>query len=165
MSFDPENEYVSIGRADVEARADSGVLLRSGSTRVEVTALAPDLWRVGMFSHGRAPGYSTEAIARTQWDPVPLEFTEGADALTLSTTSGKATLSLDPLRIRFSDGDGRTFAADDPARGMGTVARPQGEPWAAPVGPAVRLYKQHPATERYFGCGERTSGLEKTDSH
>jgi alpha-glucosidase len=27
------------------------------------------------------------------------------------------------------------------------------------------VYKVHPATERYFGCGERTGGLEKTGSH
>ena len=34
-----------------------------------------------------------------------------------------------------------------------------------PLGPPGRVYKRHPPTERYFGCGERTGGLEKTDSH
>ncbi|MDQ3751735.1 MAG: glycoside hydrolase family 31 protein [Actinomycetota bacterium] len=159
------NEYVPIGRAEIEACTDSGVLLKSGSTRVEVTALAPDLWRVGMFGQGRTPRYSTEAIARTQWDPVPFEYSEGDGAITLSAASGIATVALDPLRIQFSDGNGRTFASDDPDKGMGTVAGSPGEPWAAPVGPAVRVYKRHALTERYFGCGERTSGLEKTDSH
>ncbi|MBA3349151.1 MAG: DUF5110 domain-containing protein [Actinobacteria bacterium] len=165
MSPYSADQYVSIGRAEVEARTNSGVLLRSGSAKVEVTALAPDLWRVGMFANGRMANYSTEAIARTRWDPVPLERSEGAGEVTLSTASGNATVELDPLRIRFSDGTGRTFAADHPEKGMGTVEGFSGEPWTAPVGPAVRLYKQHSHGERYFGCGERTSGLDKTDSH
>ena len=159
------HEYVPIGRAEVEARTDSGVALTSGSARVEVTALAPDLWRVGMFGHGRTPGYATEAIAKFRWDAVPIELTENGSSLTLSAMPGAVTIDLDPLRIRFSDDSGRTFASDDPAKGMGTVAGSPGEPWTAPVGPAVRLYKQRAPTERYFGCGERTSGLEKTDSH
>ena len=165
MSPNSDHAYVPIGRAELEARTESGALLRCGSTRVEVTALAPDLWRVGMFAQGRSPDYSTEAIAGTHWGPVSLEYAGGNDAVTLSAGSVTVTVALDPLRIHFTDDDGRTFAADDPAHGMGTVAGSPGEPWTSPVGPAVRLYKQHPATEHYFGCGERTSGLEKTDSH
>lgn len=165
MSLGPEQEYGPIGRAVVEERTASGVLLQSGSTRVEVTALAPDLWRVGMFPHGRAPGYSSEAIARSKWEPVPLELGDGNGAVTLTSSAGTATVALDPLRIGFSDDDGRVFAADDPVKGMGVVAGEPREPWNAPIGPGVRVHKQHPPTERYFGCGERTSGLDKTDSH
>ena len=36
---------------------------------------------------------------------------------------------------------------------------------AALIGPPVRLQHARGEGERYFGCGERTSGLEKTGSH
>ena len=34
-----------------------------------------------------------------------------------------------------------------------------------PLGAPARVYKRHPPATRYFGCGERTGGLDKTDSH
>ena len=34
-----------------------------------------------------------------------------------------------------------------------------------PLGAPARAYKQHAPGTHYFGCGERTGGLEKTGSH
>ena len=48
---------------------------------------------------------------------------------------------------------------------MGAVETPEADVFSEPLGSPVRLYKRREAGERYFGCGERTSGLEKTGSH
>lgn len=76
-----------------------------------------------------------------------------------------ALVQLDPLRIGFRDAVGRPFAVDDPELGMGVVG--EALPW--PVGDAlgrpVQLFKRPDPDERYFGCGERTGGLEKTGSY
>jgi alpha-glucosidase len=48
---------------------------------------------------------------------------------------------------------------------MGIVERPEASVLTAPLGNPVRMYKRRERGERYFGCGERTGGLEKTGSH
>jgi alpha-glucosidase len=135
-----------------------------------VTALAPDLFRIGFFPHGRPVDYSSFAVVSKEWQPGPLTIVEEADEVTLATSDASAHLSLDPLRIRFTDHTGRAFAVDDPDFGMGCfmasgdapvdLANPSGT-----LGVPVRVYKQHMANERYFGCGERTGELNKTGSH
>jgi alpha-glucosidase len=134
----------SPGRAEVEAVTPRGVRLRAGDALVEVAALAPDLFRVGFFPDGQPARYDSPAIARDDW-PAAGEWRDGG----LATAEATAHVELDPLRISFSDSHG-TFAADDPG---------------LEIGPAVRVRKARGDGERFFGCGERTSGLEKTGSH
>ena len=45
-------DYQALGTATTIAKDASKVCLRAGSATVEVTALAPDLFRVGLFPHG-----------------------------------------------------------------------------------------------------------------
>ena len=161
--------YEPLGRAEFFDHGDHGLRLRAGSATVEVTALAPDLFRVGMFPGGRTPDYRSEAIAKEDWDGVEVSMQETGQEVTLSTTAATAHVSLDPLRVRFTDGPegnpDREFAADDPDLGMGPVVTPGADVFSEPLGSPVRLYKRRQAGERYFGCGERTSGLEKTGSY
>ncbi len=139
--------------------------MRAGATTVEVAALAPDLFRVGMFPAGGPPRYDSEGIAKEDWEPVEVSMQESDEELTLSTTAATARVSLNPLRIGFADPSGREFAVDDEELGMGAVETPGADVFSEPLGSPVRLYKRREAGERYFGCGERTSGLEKTGSH
>lgn len=157
-------EYEPLGAGALADHGDRGLRLRSGATTVEVTALAPNLFRVGMFPEGRPPEYRTEAIAKDDWEPVEVSMQETDHELTLSTTAATAHVALDPLRVRFTDGAGREFAADDEAMGMGPVVAPGADVFSRPLGSPVRLYKKRQPGERYFGCGERTSGLEKMGS-
>src|SRR4051794_32390020 len=55
-------------------------------------------------------------------------------------------IALDPLRI-----GGDAFEIEAGAGGL--------------LGPRLRVIRPRGEGERYFGCGERTSGLEKTGSH
>jgi alpha-glucosidase len=138
--------------------------LEAGSTTVEVATLAPDLFRVGMFPEGRPPRYDSEAIAKKDWEAVAVKMS-GDEVLTLSTEAATARTNLDPLRISFADPSGCFFAVDDEELGMGVVEKPGTDFSAMSLGNPVRLYKRRQKGERYFGCGERTSGLEKTDSY
>ncbi len=157
-------EYEPLGRAELVDHDDRSVRFRAGRTTVEVSALAPNLFRVGMFPGGRTPRYDTEAIAKTDWEPVEAEIRNEDGAVALSTGPATARISLDPLRISFSDADGHEFATDDPELGMGEVVREGADVFSQPLGSPVRLYKRRESGERYFGCGERTSGLDKTGS-
>src|SRR5919107_2026655 len=156
--------YEPLGVGELLDHDDNGLRLKAGSTTVQVTALAPDLFRVGMSPAGGLPSYGSEAIARVDWDPVEVSMQESDEELTLSTTAARARISLSPLRIGFSDGSGREFAVDDPELGMGAVETAGADIFSEPLGSPVRLYKRREVGESYFGCGERTSGLEKTGS-
>ena len=165
------SDYQALGTAATIAKDASKVCLRAGSATVEVTALAPDLFRVGLFPHGRSASYSSEAVVSRDWEPGSVSVQEGIGEVTIATSFATAHLSLDPLRIGFSDHTGRAFATDDPELGMGWFISPEGASvvdLANPpgtLGTPVRVYKRHMAGERYFGCGERTGELDKTGSH
>jgi alpha-glucosidase len=158
-------EYRPLGSGELLDHDDRSLRVKAGATTVEVTALAPDLFRVGMFPEGKPPRYDSEAIAKEDWEPVEVLMQESEEELTLSTTAATARISLQPLRVGFADASGRTFAADDEELGMGVVENPGADVFNEPLGSPVRLYKKREAGERFFGCGERTSGLEKTGSH
>src|SRR5215211_6410538 len=165
MQPETGGRYEPLGAGELLDHDDNSLRLRAGSTTVEVTALAPDLFRVGMFPAGGPPRYDSEAIAREEWNHVEVSMQESDEELTLSTTAATARISLNPVRIGFSDGTGREFAVDDRELGMGAVETADADIFSEPLGSPVRLYKRREAGERYFGCGERTSGLEKTGSH
>src|SRR5215216_6714722 len=157
--------YEPLGAAELLDHTDNGLRMRAGSTTVEVAALAPDLFRVGMLPAGGPPRYDSEAIAKEDWDTVEISMQESDDELTLSTTAATARVSLNPLRIGFVDPSGREFAVDDEELGMGAIETSKADVFSEPLGSPVRLYKKRSEGERFFGCGERTSGLEKTGSH
>jgi alpha-glucosidase len=157
--------YRPLGPGELLDHDDRSLRVKAGTTTVEVTALAPDLFRVGMFPEGRPPRYDSEAIAKEDWEPVEVSMQESEKELTLSTTAATARISLQPLRVGFADPSGRTFAVDDEELGMGAVETTGADVFSEPLGSPVRLYKKRERGERFFGCGERTSGLEKTGSH
>ena len=158
-------DYKPLGKAKIIDHDGESIRLEAGSAIVEITSLAPNLFRVGMFPEGRTPDYASEAIAKEHWEPVDTEMREDDGLLTLSTSATTARITLNPLRVSFADPEGREFAADDGALGMGVVEQPGTDIFSAPLGNPVRLYKRREEGERYFGCGERTSGLEKTGTY
>jgi alpha-glucosidase len=153
--------YRPLGQAEVVDCTATSVRLRAGDATIEVTALAPDLFRVGLFGEGRPVDYRSAAVAKTAWADAQAQVDSSGTRIT--TAECTATIGLQPLRIGFVDSAGRPFATDDPRLGMGFV--PLGPDVVDPLGSPARVYKQHRPTTHYFGCGERTGGLEKTGSH
>lgn len=163
--------YQALGTATMIEKDSSKICLHAGSAIVEVTALAPDLFRVGLFPQGRSACYSSEAVVPWKGEAGPISIVEETSEVTIATSMATAHLSLNPLRIGFYDATGRTFATDDPALGMGYFAAPVEAPVveladaSGTLGTPVRVYKQYMPREHYFGCGERTGELDKTHSH
>ena len=147
-----EGRYIPLGQAELLDHTDRRLRLRVASTTVEVTALTPDLLRVGMFPEGRPPRYDPEAIAKEDWEPVAVKMS-GEEEITVSTDAAMARVSLDPLRISFADPSGREFAADDRELGMGVVELPEADVFSAPLGRPVRLYKRREDGERFSAAG------------
>ncbi len=160
------NAFEPLGKAQIVEEEAARLRFQVQHVTVEITLLAPDLFRLGMFADGRPPDYSSEAVVKTAWAPAPAERRGTGTEISLAAGPATVHIALDPLRLRFMDAAGRVFAEDDAERGMGFVPR-RGKDRAmrAAWGPPPRVYKRHPRGQRYFGCGERTSGLEKTDSH
>ena len=161
-------DYQALGTARTIATNASTVCLRSDSATIEVTSLAPDLFRVGLFPHGRPVDYRSVAVVAQDWQSGPVTIAEDAGEVTLATSAATAHLSLDPLRIGFADHNGRAFALDDQELGMGWLTASGDGPvvdlanQSGTLGMPVRVYKQHVPGEHYFGCGERTGELDKT---
>ena len=169
-SFAPTG-YTSLGKAQTITHDSHKVRLATGEAQVEVTVLAPNLFRVGLFAHGRSVVYDSEAVVAQEWELGQVTIAEEDGAVSVATSAAVAHISLNPLRIGFSDYAGRTFAVDDPELGMGwlhgteqtsliDIPNPLGT-----LGTPLRVYKQRGVGEHYFGCGERTAGLDKTGSH
>jgi hypothetical protein len=59
--FEPVGDAVVVERTTNSARFDAG------RATVEDTALAPDLFRVGLFGDGRPVDSRSEAVARREW--------------------------------------------------------------------------------------------------
>jgi alpha-glucosidase len=57
-------KYEPLGTGELLDHDDNSLRLKAGSTTVEVAALAPDLFRVGMFPAGGPPRYDSEAVAK-----------------------------------------------------------------------------------------------------
>src|SRR5258708_22874316 len=81
--------YQALGTVTTIEKDISKVRMRAGSATVEVTALAPDLFRVGLFPHGRSACYSSEAVVSQAWEPGPVTILEGGGER--STASPVAT--------------------------------------------------------------------------
>jgi alpha-glucosidase len=156
--------FESVGAAEVESRGAASVNLRVGDALAEVAAVAPGVFRVGLFGAGRPPEYDSPALAGDEPPPVDATVSDNDDGLSITTPEGSAAISLSPLRIAFADAAGNAVAVDDEELGMGPAGTP--DPFGVPpTGDGPRLVKRREPGERFFGCGERTAGLEKTGSH
>lgn len=166
--------YQALGTTQSVEKDASKVCLYTDAATVEVAALAPDLFRVGLFPHGRTVDYDSVAVMKRDWDVDRIAIEERSSEVTITTSFATAHLSLNPLRIGFTDYVGRAFALDDTQLGMGSFALPEQIPSleafnllnpVGTLGTPTRVYKQHIAGSHYFGCGERTGEFDKTGSH
>ena len=64
--------------AEVVERAGDRVRVRAGDATVEVTALAPAVFRVGFFPRGRPVEYRSEATEAAAWEPMEAAVRDGA---------------------------------------------------------------------------------------
>src|SRR5712664_1706303 len=89
----PPAGYQALGATRLVEKDTSKVCLRAGSASVEVTALAPDLFRVGIFPDGRAVSYYSEAVVAQGWEAGYANITESDAELSLATEVATAHVS------------------------------------------------------------------------
>src|SRR5215207_465813 len=99
----PPPTFESIGDGGVIGHTEASVRLRTTEALVEVTALAPDVFRVGLFSEGLPVEYHSEAVVDGEWPTHPVQIDLDPVAVRLTTTHATASISLQPLRVGFSD--------------------------------------------------------------
>src|SRR5437762_487315 len=161
---EPLPDFEPLGDATLVARTANAARFKVGQTTVEVTALAADLFRVGIFGDGRPVSYASEAVAKTDWSAASTSVAD--DGTRITTDHAEASIELRPLRIGFRDRNSKEFAVDDRDLGAGFAPLAPAETRLVdPLGAPARVYKRHIPGTRYFGCGERTGGLDKTNSH
>src|SRR4051812_12505852 len=97
----PLTGYQAFGAARIVAKSNSHVCLRAGSATIEVTVLAPDLFRVGIFPDGRVVNYASEAVVERDWDTGGVKIEEGEEQLTITTAEARAHIALNALHISF----------------------------------------------------------------
>jgi len=92
--------------------------LRADSATIEVTALAPDLFRVGFFPQGRSVDYSSVAVVSQDWQSGPVTIVEEADEVTLATSAAAAQSRLSPCALGLPITRDAHSLLDDPELGM-----------------------------------------------
>jgi len=146
-----DSPFQSIGAVKAFQRRDSSFEFRCEHGRVCVIVLADGIVRVRATRATEFGPDFSYAIARTQWPKVNASIRAGK-TVTIHTKKVGATIRQSPLRIEFATPNGRALNADDKTRGMG---------WE---GTKCRSYRALNADENFFGCGEKTSPLNKRGS-
>src|SRR5258706_2960600 len=79
-------DYQALGTAITIAKDASTVCLRADSATIEVTALAPDLFRVGFFPLGRSVDYRSLAVVSQDWHSVSVTIGDRDRDATVATS-------------------------------------------------------------------------------
>jgi alpha-glucosidase len=133
------------------ARSD-GVEFHSGSLRLRVTAIADDILRVRIAPSGEFDEDSSWAVpgdVRTRSIQVSaMRAIESSSTAEFRTAALAVRIEGDPLRLIISDLAGHVISADIPA---GAIDIADG---------GFTLRKVLPASEHYFGLGDKTGPLD-----
>jgi alpha-glucosidase len=130
---------------------DDGAEIQSGPTRLRVTAITEDVLRVrvapaGEFSEDASWVVPAEVRHRTVH--VSAVSTGGSSAMEFRTASLDVRMEANPLRLTVSDLAGHVISADAPVRAI------------AIEGNEFTLRKVLPASEHYFGLGDKAGPLD-----
>jgi alpha-glucosidase len=144
--------FQSIGAVTAVEKGENNIEFRCEHGRVRVIVLADGIVRVrATQATDFGPDFSY-AIAKTHWPKLNAVVQAAPRTITLRTKKVVVTIQKSPLRIEFSTPDGRPLNGDDATRGIG---------WE---GAKCRSYRTLDAEEKFFGCGEKTSPLNKRGS-
>ena len=142
-------QWHTLGTLDSYRVEENQIILSSGSSVVQLTLLAPDLVRVRLAPTGAfGPDYSW-AVIKTDWPTVKPEVIESNENLRIVTPELEVVVQRRPLRLSFIDRQGHLLNRDDEAFGMC---------WD---GSSVRVWKEMPFAENYYGFGEKAGSLDR----
>lgn len=129
---------------------DGGIEVRDGKLLLRVDAVADDLLRVRIAADGRLAEDASWAVSQEmRAQHVAVRPLDDAGTPGFRTATLAVRIARDPLRLIIEDGQGRIVSAD-------TVTAP-----VVMQGRAFTLRKAMPASERYFGLGDKTGPLDR----
>ena len=148
-----QGQWRSLGNLDSYGVDGEKIALTSGLSVVQIEVLAPDLIRVRLAPAGVFQPDHSWAVVKTDWPTVRPVVMETADDLRIATSELVLIAEKKPLRLTFLDSKGTLLNRDDRFRGMC---------WD---GEAVRVWKEMPESENYYGFGEKAGALNRKFKH
>ena len=125
-----------------------GIELTAGSAKVRVTSYREGVLRIRFAPNGGFPKDMSWALAEDA-HPTAVRIDDRPDEVSLTAGTVTAIVAKSPLSIRFVDAAGKTLSSD--------VA---GMPMAS-AGARVRVWKQMPDDELYFGLGDKAGSMNR----
>ncbi len=145
---DPQH-FNHLGDVLSHSRKGSTVVVECENGALQLTALAPEVWRVRMSASRNFPPPDSYSVTKRddEWTVTPIECHETADALLTRSTSGTCSVSKRPCRLRFCNSSGGAILSD--SSGMG---------W---LGTRVVHARALDADEHVYGLGEKAFPLDR----
>ncbi|MBM2839868.1 MAG: Alpha-glucosidase [Bacteroidetes bacterium] len=145
-------QWHSIGNVDSFDRNENELTIRSGSAILKISILASDLARIRLSHTGMFQPDMSWAVVKTEWPKTRIRITETTEVITATTDEMSIVIRKNPIRINFANRAG-IINADDTAKGMSWNEH------------EVRVWKQMPEEEFYYGLGEKAGKLQRKWSH
>jgi len=130
----------------------NGVDVRVGAQLMRVTALRDDIIRIRFARDGVLPEDASWAVladARKSAVPTSSLTTDGLAGF--ATSRLRVTIDRASFRVVVADKAGKVISADAPEAALGFI------------GKQFTVRKLMPESERYFGLGDKTGGLDRRD--
>ncbi len=137
-----------LGRVQRVTRLAEGVELASGKARVRITAFQEGVIRVRLAPQGNFPKDSSWAMVESPAPP-PLEIADSAREVRMTAGSVVVRIQKSPLLVSFLDPAGNVLLADQPSLPMA---------WN---GTSVRVWKNMPLDEDYYGLGDKAGPMNR----
>ena len=131
------------------SQTSSAIVLQCENAALQLTALAPEVWRVRMSRNRSFAPLDSYALAKGDNEsPVaPLQCVEGANAVVARSASLTCNINKRPCRLSFTDSDGYAVFAE--SSGMG---------W---LGPCLTHARRLVDDEHIYGLGEKAFPLNR----
>ena len=127
----------------------NGVELKAGPASLRVLAVAESVVRVRLAPEGSFPPDSSWAIVPGSTATIPVTVRDSSEAVEFATQQVKVRILKSPLQIAFLDPNGNVISRDAPGWSMAWSER------------GVRVWKEMPPDEHYYGLGEKAGPLDR----
>ncbi len=145
-------QWTSLGNLDSSRVEGNALLVFSADRVLMIRILAPDLVRIHLTRMGDKDTPASPAVIKFNWAPAKFTVTNSPFFLDARMEGGTVRIAKKPVRISFLDRDGGLINRDD-EKGMA---------WD---GKEVKVWKEMPQGESYFGFGEKSGRLNKREAH
>jgi alpha-glucosidase len=137
-----------VGNVQALEKQNDGVVLKTGAAKVQIAFFQPGVVRVRVAPTGAFPKDFSWAVIEKAKAPA-VNIKDDKDEVLVSDGEVVVRVKKAPLLINFEDRQGNTVLADEPSLPMA---------WN---GERVRVWKQMPLLENYYGLGDHPGSLNR----